>query len=163
MSDVALDIYEPIEPFVLHDLDVPTTDNTRWVMQFTPEGAVPHTGWWDLIDEIHDVYIQHKDYRRAPNFDAWLARLQYSLDESNTILVMKVNRFGEVEAAAAGFVGDNLHYGETLVYSTILNPTQDRKGMYKALREAAVRIGVEAWCRSKSIKDGRFEVTFREV
>ena len=163
MSDVCLDIYEPVEPYVLHDLDIPSADGSQWVMQFTPVGAVPHTGWLDLIDEIYDVYIQRKDYQRAPNFDAWLARLQYSLDESNAILVMKVNRLGEVVAAATGFVGDNLHYGETLMYSTILNPTQDSAGLYKALKEAAVRIGVAAWCRSKFIKDGKFEVTFREV
>ena len=163
MSDVVLDIYEPVEPFVLHDLDIPTADNSRWVLQFTPVGAVPHTGWWDLIDEIQDVYIQRKDYQRAPNFEAWLARLQHALNESDTILVMKQADSREVLAAASGFVGDNLHYGESLMYTTILNPTQDRKGMYKALREAAVRIGVQAWCRSKFIKDGRFEVTFREV
>lgn len=163
MSDEALDIYEPVEPFVLHDLDVPSTDNSRWVMQFTPVGAVPHTGWMDLLGDIFAVYNQRGDSQRTHSFEAWLMRLQLALNESDTILVMKLADSGEVLAAASGFVGDNLHYGESLMYTTILNPTQDRRGMYKALREAAVRIGVEAWCRSKFIKDGRFEVTFREV
>lgn len=164
MSDVCLDYYEsPVPEFEIHDLGIPTTDNTRWVMEFTPIGGVPDTRWRSLLPEIYKVYMERGDYKRSPDFEAWLYRLEHLLNESNTVLVMKVHDSGEVLAAASGFIGDNLHYRDTLMYATILNPTKDRKGLYKALQRAAEKMQVSAWCRSKYLGDGKFEVTFREV
>jgi len=143
-------------------LNIPTKDCSEWFMEYSPAGTYPTTRWMDLDPEILAVFHSRGDGARS-SWGEWYQRLYDTLVESDSVVIMRIDDTGECLGAAAGFLGDNLHYGYTLMYHAILNPYGEARGLIQSMRKAAKLVHAEAWCRSKFIREGVFEVRFEEI
>ena len=143
-------------------LNIPTKDGSEWFMEYSPVGTYPTTRWMDLDPEILDVYYSRGDTARI-SWEDWYQRLYDTLVESDCVVVMRLDKTGECLGAAGGYLGDNLHYGYTLMFHSIINPYGESRGLIQSMRKAAKLVHAEAWCRSKFIRDGVFEVRFEEI
>jgi len=143
-------------------LNIPTKDGSEWFMEYSPEGTYPTTRWMDLDPEIIAVYYSRGDKARI-SWKDWYQRLYDTLVASDCVVVMRIDESGECLGAAGGYLGENLHYGYTLMFHSILNPFGESRGLIQSMRKAAKLVRAEAWCRSKYIRKGVFEVRFEEI
>src|SRR5699024_9270905 len=89
-------------------LNIPTKYGSEWFMEYSPAGTYPTTRWMDLVPEILDVYYSRGDTARI-SWEDWYQRLYDTLFESDCVVMMRVDKTGEVLGGDWGYLGENRH------------------------------------------------------